>query len=95
MSGIADDNELAAAFHQVKPAAANFGEKARAPNFALNVPDGPSHNSVFAHRFGLKHQIQPPQVFFVGKNRVRSGFHAGTSAQNGKQNLKAAAAATL
>ncbi len=59
MAGIADHNELPAAFDHVKTAAAYFGGKGRAPEFVFDITHCTAHNAAFADRFCLKHGIEP------------------------------------
>jgi hypothetical protein len=37
---IANDDELATAFHKMKPATGNFIDKGNPPDLAVDVPDG-------------------------------------------------------
>ena len=62
LAGIADDDELATAFDQMEPAAADFGDKGRASDFPLYIADSTTHDSASAGSLCTKDAGAPAWV---------------------------------
>jgi uncharacterized protein (UPF0264 family) len=59
LAGVADHDELAAAFHQMKTASANLGDKVQAANLALDIAHRTANDTATHHGLGAENLIQP------------------------------------
>ncbi|MFN6976874.1 MAG: hypothetical protein ACK4OP_02030, partial [Gemmobacter sp.] len=62
VSSIADDEELPAAFEQVKPASAHFEFECLPPDLALHIAHGAADDPAFARRLCRKDLLAPDLV---------------------------------
>jgi hypothetical protein len=56
---MADNDELAAAFQQMKAARLDLTHKAVAPDFAFDPPNVTSHNTALSHGLGAEYRGNP------------------------------------
>lgn len=62
MSRIADNNELAAAFDEVKTTAADFADKGSTTDFTFDILDGAPDDAACSRGFGVKDPRAPAWV---------------------------------
>jgi hypothetical protein len=63
--GVADHDELSAAFDEVKASLANFADKDLSAHFPLYIANRAADDAAFADRFGSKDLVEPG----LGKKR--------------------------
>ena len=73
LPAIADDQELPAAFHQVKATRLNLGNQPAASDFAFHIADRPADDAPALHRFRPEY-LRAPIKLGLGRTQ-RSILH--------------------